>query len=99
MGTTFATKEGRDGGEKETGGEALAFGGGANDGSGGESSDSGMAALADGATSGGGRNGFDGGGGGGGLEAQPAARPEATEKSLEAVAAPLGELLPALPEN
>jgi hypothetical protein len=35
----------------------------------------------------------------GGLEAQLAARPEVTEKSLEAVAAPLGELLPASPEN
>ena len=64
MGLT--TGGGRDGGEKEVGGGTLFFGGGGNEGSGGESR-SGIAALADGATSGGGRNGLDGGGGGGGV--------------------------------
>lgn len=94
MGMTFATRDGRDGGEKETGG------------AGGERSSSAEArtteaeanrltrawlrwrmapqAAAAGTAS-----------KAGGLEAQPAA----TEKSLEAVAALLGELLPASPEN
>ena len=62
----LTTEGGRDGGEKEMGGGTLLFGGGGNEGSEGESR-SGIAALADGATSGGGRNGLDGGGGGAGV--------------------------------
>ena len=80
MGLT--TGGGRDGGEKEVGGGTLFFGGGGNEGSGGESR-SGMAALADGATSGGGRNGLDGGGAVEELAVWLTVRPGAVGKSLE----------------